>query len=134
MKKTISILAVLAISIVGLHAQTTNLVISPPPPPHASAALTEAQFDAIVSIPALPSGKTSADVAGFSLFGVNLNVRCAPISGITLSEQTTLTSSQVASIVAALPPLPSGEVAGNIRSITLMRTPTGKILLIQFSQ
>jgi hypothetical protein len=133
--KTILLLAVLALSCVGLHAQTTNLVDAPTPPPHALAAIDEAQFDAIVgALPSLPSGQTASTVQSVSVYGSRILVQFIPVGGVSLSASSVLNPTQVAAIIAAGPSLPSGESATTVRSYSAHRSGSNINLFVQFTQ
>jgi hypothetical protein len=127
MKKYIALLALaLAVTLNPAHAQsqqsTPTGTFAPAPSLPRTAKITEAQFDAIVAAqPALVAGKQASDVAAFAIFGGVLHRTYATVNGDALSETVAVTPSQLASIVAAGPPLPSGESASTVKSYAAQR-------------
>lgn len=137
MKKNI-ILAMLALALsFTAQAQTPSgtLTLAPAPAPHASGKLTEAQFATLLSgAPANAVSGASTTVQSISFFGTHLSINGVPAGGIIDTKQMTLTAPQIATLLAGLPALPSGEVAANIRSFSAFRNPAGVNLQIQFSK
>jgi hypothetical protein len=129
MKNMLLTVAALALAFT-LNAQA-QLVLSPTPPPTAHATITETQFDALIAAaPALPPGQSAATVQGVNIYGFNLTIRFATVGGVTLTEQVTLTPAQLSALEAALPALPTGETAANIRNVSATRLPSGGAIML----
>lgn len=134
MKKPI-ILAVLAFALSFTAQIQAQLIEAPTPPPRASAKITEAQFEMLLSAaPSSMAPGASTTIQSLSFFGTHLSIIGIPSSGVTDTKQVVLTSPQIAAFLAELPALPSGEVVSNIRNLNAVRFAGGINLFVQFSR